>query len=151
MERYEINDNTLAIVACNEKLSRVYEDNKSFLVKASSNKIMEDSCEYFGSSLEGRRKGTEAMIGINYKAPIIVEESNNLIFFPTSSIRKSANSWVSLNHFKKCYEVGKEVSVEFDNQVKIKLPISVGSLNNQVLRSSRLDSKLRMRKDKKTF
>lgn len=151
MERYEINDNTLAIVACNEKLSRVYEDNKSFLVKASSNKIMEDSCEYFGSSLEGRRKGTEAMIGINYKAPIIVEESNNLIFFPTSSIRKSANSWVSLNHFKKCYEVGKEVIVEFDNQVKIKLPISVGSLNNQVLRSSRLDSKLRMRKDKKTF
>ena len=151
MERYEVNDETLAIVACNEKLSRVYEDDKSFLVKNNTNKIMENSCEYFGSSLDGRQKGTEAMIGINYKAPIIVEESNNLIFFPTSSIRNNDNSWISLNHFKKCYKSGKEVIVEFDNQVKIKLPVSVGILNNQVLRSSRLDSKLRSRKGKKTF
>ncbi len=151
MERYEINDETLAIVACNDKLSRVYENDKSFYVKNGSNKIMEDSCEYFGSSLDGRRKGTEAMIGINYKAPIIVEESNNLIFFPTSSIRNNVNCWVSLKHFKKGYRDGKDVMVEFDNHVKIKLPISVGSLNNQVLRSSRLDSKLRSRKDKKTF
>ena len=39
--------------------------------------------------------------------------------------------------------------VEFDNQVKIKIDMSVGSFNNQVLRSSRLDSQLRNRKDKK--
>lgn len=151
MERYEVNADTLAIMAYNENLSKVYEDDKSFYVKAGSNKIMEDSCEYFGSSLDGRRKGTEAMIGINYKAPIIVEESNNMIFFPTSSIRNNINSWINFDHVKTCYQSGKDVWILFDNQVKIKVPISVGSLNNQILRAARLDSELRTRKSKKTF
>ena len=151
MKRYEVNNDTLAIVACNEELSKVYEKERSFYVESGSNRIMEDSCEYFGSSLEGRRKGTEAMIGVNYKAPIIVEESNNIIFFPTSSFRSEDNSWVSLKHFKRCYSCGKDVIIEFDNHVKIKLSISLGVLNNQVLRSSLLDSKLRARKEKKHF
>ena len=151
MERYEINNNTLAVIACNDKLSRVYEDDNSFYVKSNSNRIMEESCEYFGSSLDGRRKGTEAMIGVNYKAPIIVEESNNMIFFPTSSIRNNINSWINFDHVKTCYQNGKDVWIEFDNRVKIKVPISVGSLNNQILRAARLDSELRTRKSKKTF
>ncbi len=151
MERYEVNNDTLAVIACNDRLSRIYEKGNSFYVRSNSTKIMEDSCEYFGSSLDGRRKGTEAMIGINYKAPIIVEESNNMIFFPTSSIRNSVNSWINFDHVKNCYQSGKDVWIEFDNGVKIKVPISVGSLNNQILRAARLDSELRTRKSKKTF
>ena len=85
----------------------------------------------------------------NYKVPIIVEESKNIIFFPTSSFRSKFNSWISLKHFNKCYKSGVDTIVEFDNQVKIKIDMSVGSFNNQVLRSSRLDSQLRNRKDKK--
>lgn len=151
MERYEINNNTLAVIACNDKLSRVYEDDNSFYVKSNSNRIMEESCEYFGSSLDGRRKGTEAMIGVNYKAPIIVEETNNLIFFPTSSIRNDINSWINFDRVRGCFKSGKDVWLEFDNDVKIKLPMSVGSLNNQILRAARLNSELRTRKSKKTF
>ena len=33
MENYEINENTLAIIACNDDLSIVYEDSNSFYVK----------------------------------------------------------------------------------------------------------------------
>ncbi len=152
MDRYEINDKTLAIVACNEHLSKVYEDDQSFYVHNSSKQIMEDSCNYFGSSLEGRRKGTESLIGINYKAPIIVEESREIIFFPTSSLRNVDNSWISLNHIDKYYKSGKDITILFKNKITIRFPISYGVLDNQVLRSTRLESALRSRKNgKKTF
>ena len=83
MENYEINKNTVALYAMGEK-TRVYEEDTNFIVNQSANKIMEESCRYFGSSLEGRKNGTKNLIGVSYKAPIIVEESCNIIFFPTS-------------------------------------------------------------------
>ena len=36
---------------------------------------MDDSCKYFGSSYQGRYEGTKNLIGMNYKLPIIIEES----------------------------------------------------------------------------
>ena len=65
-KEYEINEETLAIIAVDKNYSEVYELNDHYVIEKGSNKIMEDSCRYFGSSLDGRRKGTEYMIGVNY-------------------------------------------------------------------------------------
>ena len=84
VDKYEINDKTIALYSLTNK-TRVYEEDRSFVVDALASEIMEDSCTYFGSSLEGRKKGTHNLIGVSYKAPVIVEESNDMIFFPTTS------------------------------------------------------------------
>ena len=78
MENYEINKDTLALISLKNK-TEVFEENDHFFVDKVANEIMEASCAYFGSSLSGRQKGTENLIGSTYKAPVIVEEK--LSFF----------------------------------------------------------------------
>lgn len=149
MEQYEINDETLAIIPIGEDYSQVYELNQDLNVYQNANKIMEESCLYFGSSLDGRKKGTENMIGINYKAPVIVEETKEIIFFPLSSSRYNNAIWIGLKNLRKYYKREDEIVLEFVNGKKIFLKSSYGVFNNQVLRATRLESALRGRKTSK--
>lgn len=151
MEKYEINCETLALIALKDK-TEILEENNRFIVDKSVNEIMEESCAYFGSSLSGRQKGTEKLIGIHYKAPIIVEESREIIFFPTTSPRNVECSWISLQKINHYYRNGNQMIVEFKNGCKINLAISYGILDNQILRATRLESVLRNHKnDEKMF
>ena len=146
MKDYEVNSDTLAIIAKDDKKSLVFEDNYSFEVDKSSYKIMEESCEYFGSSISGRQKGSKSLTGITHKVPIIIEETSNLIFFPTNSPRLESCSWISLNNIKDYYKNKKGSKILFNNGQELELDISYGILNNQILRSSRLQAKLNERK-----
>lgn len=148
MDKYEINDKTIALYSLTNK-TRVYEEDRSFVVDALASEIMEDSCTYFGSSLEGRKKGTHNLIGVSYKAPVIVEESNNMIFFPTTSPKVKSCSWLRFNKIKRYYYKNNHLVVEFKNGDKILLNISYDMINNQVLRATRLESVLRERKIQK--
>lgn len=148
MNKYEINDKTVALYSMNNK-TRVYEEDKNFIVDAPTNEIMEESCSYFGSSMEGRKKGTHHLIGVNYKAPIIVEESKDLIFFPTTSPKLKTCSWLRSNKIDRYYYKNGHLVVEFKNGDKILLNISYDMINNQILRATRLESVLRDRKMQK--
>lgn len=145
MNNYEINTNTYILLPIGLK-TRVIEQNKTFIVNKSTYDIMCDSCLYFGSSLEGRKKGTENMIGIRYKTPIIIEESNNIIFFPTESYKSQNCIWISLNNINRYYNLKNQSVIEFKNNKKIYLNLSYGIIENQILRSTRLDAVLRGRK-----
>ena len=85
MEKYEINENTMAIIGLDINNSKVLEEGKEYLVNDNAYEVMERSCQYYGSSYQGRVKGTINMTGFRYKSPIIVEESNELIFFPITT------------------------------------------------------------------
>ena len=150
MERhYEINDKTIALYGMANK-TRVYEEEKSFIIDQSATRIMEESCSYFGSSLEGRKKGTENLIGVSYKAPIIVEESNDLIFFPTTSPKGDDCSWIRSNKVDRFYYKNNHLVLEFKNGYKIFLKISYEMMNKQILRATRLEHVLNDRKNKIT-
>jgi competence protein ComK len=111
--------------------------------------IIEDSCSFFGSSYFGRAKGTKKLIGVSHKAPIIIEESREIIFFPTSSPRLYECCWVSLKNIDKYKKQENSALVLFNNGYILELTMSYGSLDNQVLRATRLESVLRMRKTNK--
>ena len=151
MENYEINKDTLALIALKDK-TEVFEQDNHFFVDKSANEIMEESCAYFGSSLSGRQKGTENLIGVSYKAPVIVEESSEIIFFPTSSPRKEDCSWIHLSKINQYFRLGDKIVIEFKNGHRVVLDMSYGIFDNQVLRATRLESVLRSRKnDKNSF
>ena len=149
MNEYEINEETLAVVPLKEK-SVIYETNSTFVVNKNANKIMEESCEYFGSSLAGRQKGTTNLIGISHKAPIIIEETKELIFFPTTSPRLSKCSWIALANIEKYYRKKNKLVIEFKNKKKVELDVSYGVIDNQILRATKLGYVLRQRKNEKT-
>lgn len=148
MNDYEINEETLALISLENK-TKVFEKNKTFTVNKEVLKIMEDSCSYFGSSLSGRQKGTEKLIGVSYKAPVIVEESKNIIFFPTTSPRTKNCNWISLNNLERYYSKNNKIILEFKNKQKIMLNLSYGIIDNQILRATRLEAVLRGRKNEK--
>ena len=148
MKEYEINEDTLALISLDDK-TRVFETNKNFIVEKEVSQIMEDSCAYFGSSLVGRQKGTESLIGVSYKAPIIVEETKNIIFFPTCSPRIKSCNWISLNNLERYYSKNQKIVLEFKNKQKIMLNLSFGVIDNQILRATRLEAVLRGRKMQK--
>ncbi len=148
MNEYEVNCRTLALIANNKK-TKVYEDNRIIYINKTPNEIMEASCQYFGSSLTGRQKGTLRLIGVSYKPPVIVEESNSIIFFPTGSPRADDCSWIGLRNIDRYYSYKDKIIVEFKNKQKIELNLSMGVLDNQIMRATRLESVLRGRKTTK--
>ncbi len=142
---YEINEGTLAILAKNKK-SLILEDDKKYVVDSLPFDVVDHSCKYFGSSYEGRKEGTKEILHINYKVPIIVDNSRNLIFFPTNSPISDDCSWLSLKSIKSIKEGDfNTTDVIFNNGVSINIPVSKRTMDNQILRASRLDLIMRNR------
>lgn len=149
MESYEINKDTVALIPKDEKHTIVYEVDDSFVVEKSTLKIMEESCEYFGSSLEGRQVGTSKLVGFTHKVPVVVEESFDLIFFPTLSPNSKMCSWLSYSHIFKPGKFKDKTIIELKNGKKILVDASEAVINNQLFRCSRLKDTLQTRKIKK--
>ncbi len=136
---YEINHDTQVILPISAKKSKIVDNNNEYIVDESVQKIMEYSCEYFGSSFEGRKEGTKKLLGITHKSPIIVEETERLIFFPTKSPDSSECMWINLNKIEKHYSIDKDTTaIVFKNGDILEVEISLGSLTNQILRATRL-------------
>ena len=136
---YEINDETQLIMPIGKNSSKVIEVEDEYFIKENTLNILEHSCEYFGSSLEGRKEGTKKLLGITHKSPIIVEESRKIIFFPTTSPDKDNCIWINLDKIEKYYKSGKKKSsIQFKSGDIINFDISIGSLTNQILRATRL-------------
>lgn len=143
MNNYEINSNTLAIIPIKNNTSKVIEVNNEFYINNKPINIIDHSCKFFGSSYEGRHIGTMNMIGKSYKTPILIEETNNIIFFPTLSSKSDECCWISLNNLDNYVIDDINSIVIFKNGYKLNLNISYGSLENQILRSTLLDSIIR--------
>jgi len=144
---YEVNSSTLALIPLNNFETKVIEMDNTFNIKKSVFEIIKESCEYFGSTYLGRHEGTKKLIGISHKAPIIIEESKSIIYFPTTSPRLEKCIWFSLNNIKKYYNINGKTEILFNNNKSIKINISYGSFDNQFLRATKLESVLRKRKD----
>lgn len=142
MKNYEINSSTLAIIPIDNEISEVYEETGKYTIKKSSNSIIKENCKFYGSSYEGRCTGTKYLTGIKTKYPIIIEESRNIIFFPTSSIRTQQSTWIALNKIKEYKQKEKNSRIYFKNDFKLDLDISYYSLENQIIRATMLKSKL---------
>ena len=146
--KYEINRGTLAIVPQEDERSLVYEDNESYVVDQKPFSIMEESCKYFGSTYEGRKNGARNILGAEYKVPIVIEDSNNLIVFPTTSPQSDDCVWISLKRVKRIEKMDyNNTKVIFDNDKEIIVNCSYYTIENQLSRASRLDIILRNHKN----
>lgn len=136
---YEITFDTHVILPVENNSSRIIENNESYVINVPPMQVLEHSCEYFGSSFNGRKEGTKKLLGITHKSPIIVEESRKIIFFPTTSPDRIDCVWINLEKVNKYYKSSSKKSIiEFKNGDIIEFDVSIGSLTNQIMRASRL-------------
>lgn len=146
LNEYYINKSTCVILPINKDVSKIIELDGEYYVNKSANSIIDDSCRYFGSSYKGRVAGAKRLLNMNYKLPIIVEEYNNLIFFPTSSPRFNDCIWISLFNVKSYLKNDMYSKLLFNNNKEFCLDISYYSLENQIFRATLLESLLIKRK-----
>lgn len=150
MERYEINDKTLVLKPKEDKTIVYEEGEKTKTVNKTPYKIMEDSCAYYGSTLDGRKMGAANLLSNSYKLPVVVEDANNIIFFPTKSPRKKDCIWVSLNNIRDYYPQKDYIVIEFNNGKKIKIKESYQIIDSQILKATRLGCVMQERIKKNT-
>lgn len=143
---YRINADTLAIIPIGKKKSKVYESDNVLIIEKNAKRIIAENCEYFGSSYTGRKKGTMEMIGVTHKAPIVIEEASNMIFFPTCSPRLNNCGWISLNNLDSYRPYDDNSILRFQNNLTLQVGVSNKIINNQVLRATRLESVITKRK-----
>ena len=107
---------------------------------------MEDSCNYYGSSYNGRLNAAKKILDSNYKVPILIEESEFIVFFPTKSSLLDDCCWINYSFIKKYDTNGKKTTIIFKNNQQIDVDISKLSLENQISRSYKLELISRKRK-----
>ncbi len=149
--KYEINEETIAIIPMGKSKTRVIEMGGECEVACPPFQIMEENCEYYGSTYSGRVKAGKKILNSSYKIPIIVEETEKMIFFPTKSYSARDCAWINYNFVNKRYKNGKKTIVSFQNGKKVELNVSKLSIDNQLLRSGMLEVTLTKRVKKGNF
>ncbi|MBI0579786.1 competence protein ComK [Neobacillus cucumis] len=149
IEEYEINSGTMFIrpVEYGSKIySQIFEEEDEFLSPFKPLDIIKKSCDYFGCDYESRKKGTRQLIGITHKIPIAIEPSNRLYFFPTTSPTRSECIWISHDHVKEHRRISNQQTlITFRNKQAHLFPVPYSTIDNQLLRTSFLRTKLMQR------
>ena len=144
---YEINAETLVLIPIDNKKTKVVEKNDTFLINASTLSIIKKSCLFFGCSYDGRREAVRHLIGIDMKVPILIEESRNIIFFPTSSCVNKNSIWISYKNLLKYTKFNEFSTVLFFlEKKKLKIDVKYNLIDNQVIRCLKLETLLSKRK-----
>ena len=147
MKNYEINLETLLIVPFANGKSKVYEFDSDYIIGCGSLNIIKNSCLFFGCSYEGRREAVKNIINIDMKVPILVEESNNIIFFPVSSCINKNSIWISYQNLLKYSKLDEFSTILwFKNGKKIVVDVKYNLIDNQVIRCLKLKSFIENRK-----
>ena len=78
----------------------------------------------------------------------MIEESKSLIFFPTASPKFAKCSWLSLHDIDKFYRHGESTQILFKNGYSLVIECSFETIENQLMRATRLDCVMKERKNK---
>lgn len=146
MEKYEIGLNTLAVVGIGQNEAKIVESEGDFIIDSTAYEVMDHSCCYYGSSYSGRTEGSREILKCEYKLPIIVEETREIIFFPTQSPSADSCIWISLENIDHVDRDPKGCIICFKNGNKLFVSRSKDSIENQIYRATRLKYLLSERK-----
>ena len=138
MEKYEIGKNTLAVIGMGRKTAKIIESDSDFIVNSMAYEVMDHSCCYYGSSYSGRTEGSREILKCEYKLPIIIEETREIIFFPTQSPYTDACFWLSLENIDHIEGNEKNCTIIFKNGKTLTIFKSKDSIENQLYRATRL-------------
>ncbi|MGE6378814.1 competence protein ComK [Peribacillus muralis] len=146
IEEYEITPHTLMVAPLNygsKIYARIIEMEDEFISPFKPLEIIKKSCEFFGSSYEGRRQGTRQLINITHKAPIAIDPTSSIFFFPTTSPLRPQCIWLSHEHVVAYDRLdSRHTTVTFRNKQTIDMEVSYSSFENQLHRTSFLKTKL---------
>lgn len=141
-EEYEINPYTMMIKPYfkdSKFYSEIIEEDERLIIPEKPLDIVKRSCEYFGSSFDGRKQGTKMLIMVTHKPPIMIDPYTSIYFIPTTSPTNPQCIWISHDHIIS-HQKGSNNNtiIHFNNDQSFEIPISITSFMNQLSRTARL-------------
>lgn len=148
MNNYIINVETLLIIPYGRGKSKIFENDRTFIINDTTGNILKYSCLFFGSSIDGRREAVKQILGVDMKVPIIVEDIKDIIFFPVGDCIKKNSTWIAYQNLLK-YSKFNEFStvLYFKCGKKIKIDAKYNLIDNQVIRCIKLETLFNKRKE----
>lgn len=138
---HEITPFTMAILTHyredGKRITRVLEENTEYTTEHSPTKVIDGACRFFGASLKGRQDGTRDICGLTHKAPISVDPSSGMYFFPTTSPASQKCCWIAHSHIDRINRApDHQAEIIFKNGSRVTIEASYGSIINQVQRTA---------------
>ncbi|GEN44245.1 competence protein ComK [Alkalibacillus haloalkaliphilus] len=118
---YIINDNTMAIKHYDKSSmfgSWILEDQTVYLCRKQPEEILNDSCLKKGlTTLDGRKKAVENLMGRKVRLPVPIENEYNSLFIPTTTRKRTRSDWISYRYIHRFYPNGNDFfsMIEFTN------------------------------------
>lgn len=138
-KKYIINDSTLYLEKIGKDIHVIETNEEKTIKDTSMTLLLDQSCNFYGSSYEGRKKGSENLITESYKLPIIIKENKFLLMFPIGATRSSKSVWINYNNIEEYHQItSKKVLVDFVGGIRQTFNVSYYTFHKQILKCSRL-------------
>lgn len=107
------------------------------LVKEIPLELIKDMCKAYLCTFEGLRKATSLVLGYEKKSPIFIHSEEVICTCPTASPYSEDCIWLFPRHIEDTVKVrAAETKVIFKNGASINVPVSIHTLNKQILRTA---------------
>lgn len=146
IEEYFISEDTLMLLPLNKNETKILDISGEYIIKKNIFEVVDESCQYYGSTYNGRYISAKKTLEMDYKLPIIIDEVKEVVLFPTCSPKLENCIWICVNNVENYIKNNKVSVIKFTNGVIGELNISINTLENQILRATMLLMKLKKRK-----
>ncbi|UGB30653.1 competence protein ComK [Metabacillus sp. B2-18] len=127
-DTYIIYENTMAILPIYTETadlhSLVIERYRVVRVPRSPKKIIEESCDYYGCSMSGRKQSALTILKGKKMIPILISRMDSLCMVPLCSPESPNCIWVANQHVLKISVVQNKTIIHLNNHKKIKVELS---------------------------
>lgn len=107
---YIFNEQTVLFIGeydeCGFLCTRVFEEEKMFLVHLSPVDLIDRNLLRLGSTFQGAIKSSKFNLGLKSKCPLQLNKSLDIWVFPTKSYKKPNCAWFCLSHIRKTKPLG---------------------------------------------
>lgn len=146
IEEYFISEDTLMLLPLNKNETKILDISGEYIIEKNIFEVVDESCQYYGSTYNGRYISAKKTLDMDYKLPIIIDEVKEVVLFPTCSPKLENCIWICVNNVENYIKNNKVSVIKFTNGVSSELNISINTLENQILRATMLLMKLKKRK-----
>ena len=110
-----------------------YTDGSSERLYTLAETVLEDWCVSFGSTLRGRVEAVRHLCNAKTKIPVLIRESDTLLFFPMRSINADGeNYWINDNLLGAALPEGRNLShLVFMNGYRLTIPYDIRIIRRQ--------------------
>lgn len=140
VDNYMINQKTIAILPADGSdgslESIVLEEDRQIRCKKRPLEIVRESCVYFGSTYNGRKKSARSM-GFKSMPPVCISSDLGIFLIALMSETHRGCTWIAHTHVINWTEADKQTAlIEFSNQQVLSVKGNASSLGRKVMRAA---------------